>query len=135
MFEDDRTEQERETHTVFYGGIDQFMSGWGKAPELSRAYWACRPEDADRVRRWVLSRGDIKKVGCPPSVHPPVHKDLNHTHVYVVRDGHRALMEENEKRHWTSEILGGPTKGSLLIACAKAYMRMYSELKTHRSDR
>mgnify|MGYP003676664365 CR=1 FL=1 len=37
--------------------------------------------------------------------------------------------------HWTSEILGGSTKGSLPIACAKAYMRMYSELKTLRSVR
>ncbi len=37
------------------------------------------------------------------------------------------------ERHWTSEILGGSTKGSLLIACAKAYMKMYSDLTTTKS--
>ena len=35
---------------------------------------------------------------------------------------------KTDNRHWTSKILGGSTKGSLSLACAQAYVRMYSDL-------
>ena len=87
---DDRTEEERRTHTVLYGGVDTFMSSWGPPAALgvdSRAYWACRPEDCDRVRAWVAAREEF------PRVHelstPPHGRDF--VHVYVVRLDHPAL--------------------------------------------
>ena len=35
---------------------------------------------------------------------------------------------KTDNRHWTSKILGGSTKGSLSLAGAQAYVRMYSDL-------
>ena len=62
-FKDDRTPSQTRTHTVFIGGRDSCLSGWGHAErKTSYAFWACRPEDADRVVKWVCGRSDIPHV-------------------------------------------------------------------------
>ena len=92
ILQDDRTAEERETHTVIVLGTDSFMSGWGMCRDggISYAGWACRPDDLDKVERWVRSRGDMKRVRIVGGDYTPGNLS-GHCHIYVVRDNHRAL--------------------------------------------
>jgi hypothetical protein len=86
MIQDDRTPEQKTTHTNLAGGRDSFMSGWGEAEGgASYAYWACTDASVDAVTRWVESRGDITV-----SLYNPASK-AKHTHVYVVGPNHPAL--------------------------------------------
>ncbi len=97
-FKDDRTAAQRETHTVLYGGVDTFLSKWGPPADAgvkSRAYWACRPEDCDKVRTWVNARSDIAR---PSEATDNVRRQRTNrsnptdfVHVYAVNPGHPAL--------------------------------------------
>ena len=90
QFQDDRTLEERQTHGVLIGGTDSFLSGWGRAEgKMSYAFWACRPEDQNRVERWVRNRGDIKRVRFVSSDYRPRGTAL--VHVYMVNENHPAL--------------------------------------------
>lgn len=88
-FVDDRTEDERHTHSVLIAGTDPFLSGCGGA---SVACWACRPEDADFVVRWVEKRGDMKRVRYT-SVES-LRRVRGHAHIYRVGVEHPALREK-----------------------------------------
>lgn len=67
----------------------EFMSGWGGAAGGSSvAGWACRPEVAHIVERWVRNRRDMTRVrylGDRPRG--------AHVHIYVVEPGHPALRQ------------------------------------------
>lgn len=90
VLEDDRSAEEKKTHSVLVVGTDKFMSGWGKAAGgKSYAAWACLPEDADHVLQWVESRKDMKRVRVVyGSWHP---KGTGHAHIYRVDRDHAAL--------------------------------------------
>ena len=77
------------------GGADTFLSGWGEAEgRRSLAYWACKPEDADRVLAWVRSRTDIEAVTRYEERLPQDIRDSgDHVHVYVISEGHVALND------------------------------------------
>lgn len=88
--QDDRTAEQRVTHTYAVAMTDSFMSGWGKAAGgASVAAWACRADDICEVERWVRNRREARRVrvvalkGWRPRA--------AHVHVYVVDDGHPAL--------------------------------------------
>lgn len=91
---DDRTPEQRQTHTVLIVGDDGFMTRWGHHCGMvgksgkSRAAWACTPDKADAVERWVRARGDLKRVRRAVRVYP---KRGDHIHVYVVTDDHVSL--------------------------------------------
>ena len=89
---DDRTAAQRETHTVIVLWADSFMSGWGRCRDGGTSYagWACRPEHADTVERWVRSRDEMKRVRVVDRDYTPGTLK-GHCHIYVVNDGHRAL--------------------------------------------
>ncbi len=85
---DDRTNEQRRTHTVLYGGRDTFMSGWGECRDgVSYAFWACTPADAECVRDWVQSRSDISRLRQVPRT---IGRN-DHVHIYCVGPGHPAL--------------------------------------------
>ena len=87
---DDRTEDQRRTHTVLIVGTDSFLSGWGEARNgVSYAAWACQPKDADRVERWVRSRSDMKRVRVTGDPYYP--KGTGHLQIYVVDEKHNSL--------------------------------------------
>jgi len=89
-FNDDRTEEERLTHSCIVVGTDSFMSGWGRARGgVSYAGWACRYDDMNKVERWVSSRSDMKRVRVVGSDYRP--RGTGHCHIYVVNEGHPAL--------------------------------------------
>jgi len=87
---DDRTEAQKRTHCVLWGGTDKVLSGWGMAAGTSSfAFWACKPEHDSQVERWVRSRSDMKNVRQVGSDYRTSGKA--HVHIYVVDDGHPAL--------------------------------------------
>ena len=90
IIQDDRTEEERETHDYIVIGYDPGMSGWGGAENrISYAGWACRVEDVLTVKKWVKSRGDIVGTHVVRSIRPKYNN--SHVHVYVVYEEHPAL--------------------------------------------
>ena len=90
QFQDDRTDEQRETHTWLIGGTDRCLSGWGKAQGgASFAFWACRPEHRKAVMEWVERRSDLSRVREVSSDYKP--RGRGHCHVYVVESGHPAI--------------------------------------------
>ena len=88
---DDRTAQEKQTHTMLVKGRDRILSGWGGAEGgYSVTAWACKPDDAYTVERWVRNRGDMSYVDVVLDDYRPP-RSTAHYHIYVVRDNHPAL--------------------------------------------
>jgi hypothetical protein len=93
--EDDRTSAAKHSHTILVGGIDSFLSGWGPCEGgKSYAFWACRPEDADRAALWVRARGDMRWVRMRQGDYRPSIGPRDHCHIYVVGENHPALRGE-----------------------------------------
>jgi hypothetical protein len=114
-FKDDRTDEQRKTHTVLHGGVDTFLSSWGPPADAgvdSRAYWACKPEDCDKVRTWVRAREEFnsphdRKQGINAGIDeiylrpndpielqgyfPSQDATGDFVHIYAVNPGHPAL--------------------------------------------
>lgn len=90
QLQDDRTDAQTKTHYWGIAGTDRYLSGWGRAQGGSSvAVWACKPDDADRVRAWVESRSDMLRVrDVDLRTYRP---KAAHTHIYVVEDGRPAL--------------------------------------------
>jgi hypothetical protein len=89
---DDRTPEQKKSHTWGVVGRDTFLSGWGEAKGgYSRATWACKWEDIDKVERWVRNRSDMIYVNVirPDTYRPP--RNTKHYHIYVVDEKHPAL--------------------------------------------
>jgi hypothetical protein len=94
--QDDRTPEQKRTHTWLIVGTDRFSSNWPHAKNgKSYAAWACKSEHRHKVREWVESRSDMMRVRetteneyvgkYRPSGH-------GHCHIYVVEEGHPALV-------------------------------------------
>ena len=95
MFVDDRTPEQRVTHTVLIGGTDKVLSGSGLARRgRSIAIWACKPEDAVIVAVWVQSRTDMTRVRKLSERYRGRKGD--HVHIYDVDDNHPALQGAND---------------------------------------
>jgi len=88
---DDRTKEEKKTHVYLICGTDSFMSGWGRAKNgVSYAVWACKPEHLSKVKRWVESRSEMKRVRLVTDPYKP--KGKGHCHIYVVNDNHPSVV-------------------------------------------
>jgi len=80
--QDDRTEEQKQTHTWLIIGTDSFMSGWGEAKGgVSYAAWACKPEDRQQCYRMVSARPEMKRVRETADPYRP--KGVGHCHIYV----------------------------------------------------
>ena len=96
---DDRNEQELKTHHNLIGGLDSYLSGWGRADDVnSYAYWACADEHVNAVKKWVSSREEFSGV---TEIDDLVHSEFDTessddlVHVYVVNENHRAVKKES----------------------------------------
>ena len=86
---DDRTKEEKKTHTWLVTATDRFMSNWGEAKDgLSKCAWACKPEHVDKVFKWVSNRDEMRYVNCTNNKWYP---RAAHVHIYVVKENHPAL--------------------------------------------
>ena len=88
--QDDRTPEQRRTHTILITATDRAMSGWGGARGgLSKCAWAVAPDQSwERVFNWVKRRGDMSYVNMTTGKWYP---RAAHVHIYVVNAGHPAL--------------------------------------------
>lgn len=86
VFQDDRTPEQRKTHTLIVLMTDSFMSGWGGAGRgPSYAGWACRPEIVDTVERRIRARGEARRVRVVLGSYRPRNIE-GHCHIYVAND-------------------------------------------------
>ena len=93
--EDDRTQEQVQSHYILIGGTDRFMSGWGKAEGgKSYAFWACRPDDERNVMEWIERRGDIQRIRTVGNDYRP--KGKGHCHIYVVNENHPSVSRKYE---------------------------------------
>lgn len=84
VIQDDRTAEEKQSHTWLVIGTDKYMSGWGMAKGgLSYAAWACKPEDSRECRRWVENRRDMKRVREAIAKDYRPGRSCAHLHIYV----------------------------------------------------
>ena len=86
IFQDDRTPEQKVTHSLIILMTDRCLSGWGGAGKgPSYAGWACKPEVVDVVERRIRARSDAKNVRIvgrgyrPPAIE-------GHCHIYVAKD-------------------------------------------------
>ena len=85
IFQDDRTPEQKKTHTLIVLATDRFMSGWGMADAgASYAGWACTPELVDTVERRIRARGDMSHVRIVGNDYRP--RGAKHVHIYVAKD-------------------------------------------------
>ena len=60
MMQDDRTLDQKLTHTIGIVGTDSFMSGWGKAQGgHSYAVWACEPDNVAATLSRIENRKSV----------------------------------------------------------------------------
>jgi hypothetical protein len=87
--EDNRTPEEKKTHTWLVTATDKCLSGWGQAEGgLSKCAWACRREHLDQVERWVRSRREMKYIYV---TNRPWYPKAAHVHIYVVHETHPSI--------------------------------------------
>jgi hypothetical protein len=87
---DDRTVEQKKSHSCIVVGTDSFLSGWGRAKNgRSYAGWACRREDLEKVFSWVKNRSDMKRVRIVRCNYRP--SGSGHCHIYVVNEEHPAI--------------------------------------------
>ncbi len=85
--EDDRTPEQRKTHTWLVVGTDSCLSGWGGARGgLSYAAWACKPEDRHECLAYVEGRSEMKRVRETTDPYSPG-RGCSHLHIYVYAVG------------------------------------------------
>ena len=88
--EDDRTPEQKKTHTVLITATDKFLSGWGMAKNgTSKCAWACKPEHASKMFDWVVQRSDMKYVNI--NYTGKWHPKAAHVHIYVADEDHPAI--------------------------------------------
>lgn len=86
FLKDDRTAEQKLTHTVIVLATDRFMSGWGEAKGgPSYAGWACRPELQDTLFSRIKARKDMKNVRVVASYYRPP-SGPGHCHIYVAKE-------------------------------------------------
>lgn len=91
MRQDDRTQEQRKTHTLGVVMRDSFMSGWGGARGgYSRALWSLNPAECniDKLERWVRSRSDAQYVSVVRVNAYRAPRGTKHLHIYVVDRDH-----------------------------------------------
>ena len=108
---DDRNEQEKVSHPNLIGGLDSYLSGWGRADLVnSYAYWSCSDEHVKAVEKWVSKREEFSGVCVFKSVEDissyVTCSEYDLVHVYVVNENHRAVIEEHEWVALTNQAQG-----------------------------
>ena len=80
---DDRTEEQKLTHTLAVVGTDPFMSNWGEACNgLSYAAWAFEDGQESKAIDMIMARGDMQRVRIV-SLEGYKAKGAAHCHIYV----------------------------------------------------
>lgn len=88
---DDRTDQEKDTHTELVCVIDVEVTSWD-SPTVYRQItaWACHPYHTEAVHKWAcqVNKGMQIKLCDSASFKP---RGKGHCHIQVVLDNHPAV--------------------------------------------
>jgi hypothetical protein len=92
ILQDNRTDEQKKTHTLAIVARDKFMSGWGGAKDgVSRCAWAIAPDvNPDRVFNWVKSRSEMQYVNLVDLRTYRTPRGTAHFHIYVCNPDHVA---------------------------------------------
>lgn len=94
-YQDDRTEEQKQTHRWLVVAKDKFMSGWGGAQGgASWCGWACRTfEQMERLKKWVNDRKEMRYVSIRKDEGKRIRtgRSCAHFHLYVADETHPAL--------------------------------------------
>ena len=94
-YQDDRTEEQKQTHRWLVVAKDKFMSGWGGARGgASWCGWACRTfEQMERLEKWVRDREEMRYVSIRKDDGKRIRtgRSCAHFHLYVADETHPAL--------------------------------------------
>jgi hypothetical protein len=85
---DDRTDEQKITHTKMVLARDTFMSGWGECENgNSYAAWAlpkdAQPSEVSRATQWVRMRDEMRGIRIKPTTYRPSSSPNDHLHIYV----------------------------------------------------
>ncbi len=85
IFQDDRTDAQKHTHTLAVVARDKFMSGWGGAKGgYSRCAWALEPgADLAQLERWVRGRSEMQYVSVVDLRTYRAPRGTAHFHIYI----------------------------------------------------
>ena len=91
--QDDRTSEQKQSHTFAVVARDKFMSGWGNARNgSSRCGWACPDMDtANQLLKWVQNRSEMRNVNLVDLRTYRAPRGTAHFHIYVAGPDHPAL--------------------------------------------
>ena len=102
IIKDDRTEEQKKTHTWLIAGTDRAMGNWGNEAGVfngpSYAVWACPDFMRLDVLCWVERRGDLQRVREVARDYRP--KGQGHCHIYVVGENHPAWSSVRWAKYW-----------------------------------
>ena len=91
-FVDDRTDEQKQTHTMIALGTDSFMSGWGGAEGgASYAGWAFPEGHESAAMGMVAARSEMQRVRLLSGDYKPNSRYCAHCHIYVFKDRHAEL--------------------------------------------
>lgn len=92
VVKDDRTGDEKLSHSVGVLATDPGMSGWGEARGgLSLCVWACHPDvNADTVLAWVGKRSDMENPQIIDLATWEAPEEAAHVRIYLCNPGHPA---------------------------------------------
>lgn len=97
ILQDDRTPEQRATHTMIVLATDPGMSGWGLAQGgPSFAGWACKPGYLNACESMVRQRGDMRRVRIVAGDYKPK-GGAGHCHIYVWNDSRDRDYERGTK--------------------------------------
>lgn len=86
FLKDDRTAEQKLTHTCIVLATDKFMSGCGEAKGgPSYAGWACTPNMVEIMEARLRARNDMKRVRMVSSSYRPP-SGLGHCHIYIAKE-------------------------------------------------
>jgi hypothetical protein len=100
---DDRTEEQKLTHTLAVVARDKFLSGWGGARGgTSRCAWAydikaIGEKGADRLFNWVKNRSEMRGVNIARINLYKAPARTAHFHIYVADADHVGVREGGSK--------------------------------------
>ena len=92
-YRDERTEEQKKTHTILVTAKDKFLSGWGMAQNgSSYCAWAIDPNEAnpDKLLHWVDQRKDMIYVNLRYDGGKNWNPNAAHVAIYVVDKNHRS---------------------------------------------
>ena len=90
-YQDQRTDEQKKTHTILVTAKDKFLSGWGMAQNgSSYCAWAIDPNEASHAKllHWVESRREMKYINVRYDSGKNWRPNAAHVSIYVVDQNH-----------------------------------------------